>query len=280
MISFQDDGPPVALPLKLIDIPPAETLFEVGMPLVVNSESSSVVPIGVANCFALTSADFSGVAVATCAESSSLCLSQHCDDSGAQIGFACFCDAAGAQQSATECVNHPQMEVLVPSSLELTYLLRKPESASEEMVLLNPSHTRPLEWHAKHKGGFWNASATQGNIAMNDQQVISVTAESANLQARAEPYLFNLTYTGLGLCACDDQRAITMKGVVYVSADLDTKRTTVTLDESKSMVAGSAIYFDVTPVSARPRATARQATRSHQRLPVCAAAGHRWTLLE
>ena len=255
MISFRDDGPNFELFLKLIDVSPVETLFEVGTPLVVNSDAGSLVPIGVANSFALTSADFSGVVVATCAESRSLCLSQHCDDGAAEVGFACLCDAAGAPRSATECVDHPQMEVLVPSSLELTYLLRKPESAYEEMVLSNPSYTRPLEWHAEQEGEFCNASATQGSIAMKDQQIISVTAESANLQARAEPYLFNFTYTGSGLCACDDQRPITMKGAVYVSAELDTNRTTVTLDESNSMVAGSAIRFDVTPVSTRPRAT-------------------------
>ena len=67
--------------------------------------------VAVANCFDLSSADFTGVDVATCADAGSVCLPPYCDDTAAEVGVACYCD--GGSRDAIDCASSAQMQVFV-----------------------------------------------------------------------------------------------------------------------------------------------------------------------
>ena len=87
-----------------------------------------------------------------------------------------------------------------------------------------------------------DAVDASGSIAPLGEQRIEYTVASAHLQSRSAPYSFNITYTSPSLCSCDDQLAdATIEGLVYVNAPLDLHRTTVAIDHSSALVAGSAL---------------------------------------
>ena len=74
---------------------------------------------------------------------------------------------------------------------------------------------------------------------------------SADLQARPAPHRFTYEYTASSTCSCDDQRAITMNGTVYVSASLSANDSYVSLDSPAATIeAGSAMTFSITPMDA------------------------------
>ena len=80
--------------------------------------------------------------------------------------------------------------------------------------------------------------------------LIYVTADSATLQARAAPYLYEFTFSGEeSLCACADEGGdITVTAAVYVSAALDAELTSITLESDAALVAGATMRYSVAPV--------------------------------
>ena len=148
--------------------------------------------------------------------------------------------------------------VEVPASLEFTFLLSKPARQTAEAVVRNPSEepSAVLEYRiarAAEVDRFVNVSKAGGVIPpLGQTDLFTVTVDSARLQARHAPYWFTVTIVGRGVCACDDMGDITLRGAVYVNAELDANHTVLTLDAS-SVVAGASVAYSYEPVPSPPR---------------------------
>ena len=189
----------------------------------------------------------------TCDAASAVCLSSHCDNTPA-VGVACSCEtAAGDAMDATTCARSPQLIADVPASLEFAFVLFKPARQTAEAVVRNPSEepSAVLEYRiarAAEVDGFVNVSKAGGVIPpLGQTDLFTVTVDAARLQARHAPYWFTVTILGQGVCACDDMGDITLRGAVYVNAELDANRTVLTLDAA-SVVAGASVAYSYEPV--------------------------------
>ena len=246
VIHIEEDGTSSdgGIPLRLLE---GVSFHHLSIPAVSGSR------IAVANCFGFSRADFETITVAVCADASSICLRQNCEDDVAEVGVACFCNSAGARQSATACASSAQMDVYIPTSRMSTFVLEKPDNATNELALVNGG-PKALEWNARaaaQHDAVWQLLPDHSSVGATSTQVVSVTAFSAHLQARSEPHPFNFTFIAENTCACDDQRAITMQGLVFISASLDPARSNVTVTKANQVVAGGDVRFTVTPVRAR-----------------------------
>ena len=212
--------------------------------------------VAIANCEGLSRADFNLTMVAECADAGAVCPLKHCRNDVTEVGVWCSCEVAGVQQAATQCGSTAQMDVYIPRSHVSIFVLKKPNHASNEVALVN-SGPKTLEWslteatHLQDHGVVWQLVPEHNNVPPISTQVVSLTAFSANLHARAEPYRFNFTLMSDNVCECDNERAITLEGLVFVSAALDPVQSTVALIHAARIVAGEEVRFAITPVSAR-----------------------------
>ena len=137
------------------------------------------------------------------------------------------------------------MEVYIPADHVSVFLLNKPEHATNEVGLVN-NGPLPLSWfvaEATQIQGGWQLEPAHDSVPPATTQVISLTAFSANLLARTDPYAFNFTFTGENVCACDNERKITLEAFVFVDARIDAARSAVALTHA----AHPQVRFTITP---------------------------------
>ena len=138
------------------------------------------------------------------------------------------------------------MEVYIPADHVSVFLLHKPEPAATNEVGLVNNGPSALDWfvaEATQVQGGWQLEPAHDSVPPATTQVISLTAFSANLPARTDPYAFNFTFTGENVCACDNERSITLQAFVFVDAALDAARSAVALTHA----AHPQVRFTITP---------------------------------
>ena len=241
LLDDDDDDDDEISPLRLID---GVTFDNLGVPAVSGTR------VAIANCEGLRTADFDGVVVVDCAAAGAVCPAQHCRDDVAEVGVLCQCDVAGAPSTATRCADTAQMDVYIPAEHRSTFVLRKPSSESNEIALVNGG-PQALEWRStgatQQSVVVWQLDPAQSTVPAASTQVLKLTATSMNLQARAEPYFFNVTLSSDNVCDCDEERAITLSCLVFVSAALDPAKSSVALVRAAQIVAGEEVRFYITP---------------------------------
>ena len=93
------------------------------------------------NCIGLEPANVVNVSVGTCATTGEFCMSQACTD--VAVGTECYCWLNGEEPTTdplpTGCMESAQLEVAVPSSLEMTLNAMKPGNVSQEVRLSVPT---------------------------------------------------------------------------------------------------------------------------------------------
>ena len=86
------------------------------------------------NCIGLEPADVVNVSVGTCATTGDFCMPEACTD--AAVGTECYCWLNGEEPTTdplpTGCMESAQLEIAVPSSLEMTLNAMKPGNVSQE----------------------------------------------------------------------------------------------------------------------------------------------------
>ena len=88
------------------------------------------------NCEGFSSTTVAKAEIATCASASDYCLRTACVDTSA--GIDCICKVDGAETPfPTNCMESAVIEVLLPSTHTLTYLINKPFNESAEVLLAN-----------------------------------------------------------------------------------------------------------------------------------------------
>ena len=97
------------------------------------------------NCIGLEPADVVNVSVGTCATTGDFCMPEACTDM--TVGTECYCWLNGEEPTTdplpTGCMESAQLEIAVPSSLEMTLNAMKPGNVSQE-ARVGVSHTRAL----------------------------------------------------------------------------------------------------------------------------------------
>ena len=97
------------------------------------------------NCIGLEPADAVNVSVGTCATTGDFCMPEACTD--VTVGTECYCWLNGEEPTTdplpTGCMESAQLEMAVPSSLEMTLNAMKPGNVSQEARVGVP-HTRTL----------------------------------------------------------------------------------------------------------------------------------------
>ena len=86
------------------------------------------------NCIGLEPTDIVNVSVGTCATTGEFCMPEACTN--AAVGTECYCWLNGEEPTTdplpTGCMESAQLEIAVPSTLEMTLIAMKPGNASQE----------------------------------------------------------------------------------------------------------------------------------------------------
>ena len=201
----------------------------------------------VQNCEGLAETDVANVSVGGCENTLEYCMAEACTDLA--VGTECKCLIDGAQQTLPiGCMESARIIMAVPSSLDMKLLAEKPGSLTQEMVLSNPGF-EPLAWDLRLAGivGL-DVTPASGVLDVQGLVILSVSLESAHMQARAEPFVGNITITALsGVCACREQEAI-IGVTIGVSAKASASGSEVTLLNAATVTASGTLEFEIFPV--------------------------------
>ena len=186
--------------------------------------------------------------IGTCASATSQCLRDSCSDMA--IGIDCACEVDGEIiPFPVDCMTSAVIDVAVPSTHTLKYVITKPHNDTVQFVLANVGE-RQMTWALTNSSAdpgevTLDASPKSGVIQPFGEIVVAVVAMTRGLNARDAAYLGYFQLFSEDVCVCRDQ-SLEMSIELFVVAETSSRNSYVEL--ATNVQASGDLSFHIIPV--------------------------------
>ena len=205
----------------------------------------------VQNCIGFNSSAVQNASVGTCQSTTDYCLVESCADDD-RVGIECICEIDGIPNTfPVDCMQSAVMEIPVPSTHSLTYLVSKPLNKTAELVLSNTGESR-MTWTLKNSSNdpgemAWFVSPNSGTIDPFGEIVVEVVAQTTGLSARQAKYVGRFDIHSDDVCVCRGQ-SVEMAIELVVTAEVSAAHSYLQVLDATSVEAAGTLVFHIIPV--------------------------------
>ena len=210
----------------------------------------STAKVLVQNCDGLETAAAKNGTVASCESTGDYCLRDSCIDNS--VGIQCICMVNGQQQLfPPDCMQSAVIDIPVPSTKTLTYLVEKPFNSTAELVLANTGEAS-MAWTMVNVADdlgevSYFMTPSFGDLPPFGEIVVKVIARTTGLNARSTPYRSRFALFSQDVCVCREQQ-VEMNVEIVVTAKVSAANSYIELIDADNVNAAGVLYFYIVPV--------------------------------